>query len=446
VPRRFAALTVVVVAVALLGLLWWSPWDAGLPSGVRDDVGQAAEVPGVVDVEAQAWDEADGGLVSVTVHLDPDLAPDAAQQAADDAASALAPTGWGTPSAVHVTVVSGEPDDAGERPVELYSPDDGTVALAYRLLAAGAASVDDTTVTVPDPADLPVAADLVARADLFTPPATLRTADGTATYAAGLVPREATARLVADVAARPDVTSAVFTWNQASPSLLTVTATSAAAAQDLAAWLAAQDEASVVTPSEAEITVPDGEPVQVWVAGLEPPVVVPHTVPLPDGVEAWPADHDAPDCTGDDLEPTLSAPDAAAGQRYLSVLARNTSGRSCAVDGVPRLVFLDAADAPQDDVRVVAAADGVVPGRVVVPAGESVMSTLQWGAMSTANDPDVTVAVEVTTVTDADPVRLVPEIPPGLGTEAGPATLDVLDGAEVRVSPWVQASSGWSVP
>ncbi|WP_418275823.1 hypothetical protein ACNHYB_13315 [Isoptericola jiangsuensis] len=30
--------------------------------------------------------------------------------------------------------------------------------------------------------------------------------------------------------------------------------------------------------------------------------------------------------------------------------------------------------------------------------------------------------------------------------QTAPSVLDVLDGAEVRVSPWVQAADGWSVP
>jgi hypothetical protein len=71
---------------------------------------------------------------------------------------------------------------------------------------------------------------------------------------------------------------------------------------------------------------------------------------------------------------------------------------------------------------------------------------MQWGAMSTANDPDVTVALDVVPVAGAAPVRLWPEIPADAGLAAGATTLDVLDGAEVRVSPWVQAAEGWAVP
>lgn len=444
--RRLAVLTAALATAALVGLLWWSPWDPALPPDVRRTVDAAADVPGVVDVEVRTAPDDGTGTTAATVHLDPALTPEAAQVAADRATSALAPSDDGTPSSVHVTVVAGTPDDAGGHPVELFSPDDGTVALAYRLLAAGATAVDDVTVVVPDAADLPVAAGLVAEAELFRAPAVLRTADGAATYDAGLVPRESTARLVADVAARPDVTSTVFTWNQASPSVLAVTAASSEAATDLTDWLAGQDEAAVVTAAEVEVTVPDGPPVHGWIAGTEPDPVVPHTVPLPDAVEAWPADHDAPGCTGSDLTLSLSAPDAAAGQRYLSILARNTSGRACAVEGVPQVEFLDGDGDPQDDVRILAAADGVVPGRVVVPDGAAVMSTLRWGAMSTANDPDVTVALQVAAVPGAAADRLVPELPADAGAPAGQTTLDVLDGAEVRVSPWVQAADGWTVP
>ncbi|PFG44481.1 uncharacterized protein DUF4232 [Isoptericola jiangsuensis] len=444
-PRRLVLPTAVVVA-ALVGLLWWSPWDPALPGDVRRAVDRAAAVPGVVAVEAEAWDDdlAAGG-VDVTVRLDPGLDPDAAQDAADAAAAALDGSRSPTPRAVQVTVVVGGSDGPVDAPVRLSSVEDGAVALAYRLRAAGATAVDDVSVTVPHAADLPTAAGLVVDADLFTSPATLRTGDGSVVYDAGLVPRATTATLLADLAARPAVTSVAFTWNQGAPSRLAVTATSADAAADVAAWLTGQDEESVVTPAVAEITVAGDDPVHAWVAGLEPAVVVPHTVPLPDDVEAWPADHAAPDCAGDDLSLALGAPDAAAGQRYLAVLAENTSGRACALDGVPRITYLDADDEPQDDVRTVAASDGVVPGRVVVPPGERAMATLQWGAMSTANDPDVTVALDVVAVDGADAVRLVPQVPAGAGA-AGPTTLDVLDGAEVRVSPWVQGASGWATP
>jgi hypothetical protein len=177
-----------------------------------------------------------------------------------------------------------------------------------------------------------------------------------------------------------------------------------------------------------------------WVGGAAPPEPEPRTVPLPDGVTPWPEAPAAPACSGDDLELTLGTPDAAAGGRYLGVLARNVSGGPCALEGVPGLAFRNAEGEPQRNVTV-APQPGIVPGRVVVPAGGQAMATLQWRAMSTALDPDVTTRVEVTPVPGADPVRLVPREP---GDSGGATTLDVLDGAEVRVGPWAQAVEGWS--
>lgn len=459
---RTRVLVLAVLAALVVGGLVWRPWDAPREP-VRGIVEQMETVPGVLEVEGggdlpPGWRYADEtSFVELVVRLDPALAPADAQRATDAAVAAarLPEADEGAPLALVVTVTAGGTgaDDAPVRlhagtgvdgaPSDSTSPGDGPVATAFALRAAGATSVDDTTVVVPDGRTLVAAAALLEQRD-HSPVGgaqSLRTADGAITYASGLVPREATARLLADTAALPGVTAVAFTWNQARPSALDVTVAGQDAAESDAVpdLLGSADEASVVTPTGFTVTG-SGEPVTGWVAGLEPPTTVPHTVPLPGGVEPWPADPGAADCAAGDLTLTLGAPDAAAGSRYLAVHAQNVSDAPCALEGAPQLVFRNGDSEPQDDVRVVAASPGVVPGRVVVPAGAQAMATVQWRAMSTANDPDVTTTVEVTAVPGGDAATLTPELPDG----AGPAELDVLDGAEVRVSPWVQAAEGWS--
>jgi hypothetical protein len=102
-------------------------------------------------------------------------------------------------------------------------------------------------------------------------------------------------------------------------------------------------------------------------------------------------------------------------------------------------VFLNAGGDPQRDVIVEPYGPGVIPARIVVPSGAEVFAPLEWGAMSTANDPDVTTSLQVTAVAETDPVPL-----GVLANESSRAGLDVLDGAQVRVGPWVQAAEGWS--
>jgi len=82
---------------------------------------------------------------------------------------------------------------------------------------------------------------------------------------------------------------------------------------------------------------------------------------------------------------------------------------------------------------------GVVPGRLVVPPGEQMLAPLRWRAMSTANDPNVAVSIQVIAVPGAEPVLLdVTE------HESSPVGLDIMDGGDVYLGPWAQALEGWS--
>ena len=126
------------------------------------------------------------------------------------------------------------------------------------------------------------------------------------------------------------------------------------------------------------------------------------------------------------------------------VLRESMADAPVALDGVPALEFRNAAGEPQRDVTLEPSAPGVVPGRVVVPPGERALATVQWGAMSTANDPDVTTTVDVAPVPGAEPVPLTPVFPDDPPSAGG--ALDVLDGADVRVGPWVQGAEGITAP
>jgi len=463
-----ALVAAVLLAAAVAALLVvWRPWDP-VPDALRAAARDAAEVPGVVsadvvDYEVTRRDAKDGDAAraSVDVVLDEGLAPDAAQEAAEraDAALAAARVDGVRDLSRTTTVHAGRPrtvHGVPVYPVTAWVDDDGGatgVADAFLLRRAGATRVSGTSADAADGAGLVALARASADAGLA---ASLATADGAVRYdTSGRIPDPALTRLAVEVAARPGVATVVVQAG-AGPEDAVVTdgdtilgllvgmtgPTTSPDARSLVRWLDDPARPTDDAPLAYTLTEPGyAASVDGWVAASAPPEPEEHTVPLPAGVHAWP-DGDAPACTGADLEVTLGAPDAAAGSRYLAVLARNTSGRPCALDGVPALVFRNAAGEPQQDVTTEPSAPGVVPGRVVVPAGEQATATVQWGAMSTANDPDVTTTVDVTPVPGAEPVALTPTSPDA--PSGGGAGLDVLDGADVRVGPWVQGAEGWS--
>ena len=73
------------------------------------------------------------------------------------------------------------------------------------------------------------------------------------------------------------------------------------------------------------------------------------------------------------------------------------------------------------------------PEPLVVGPGGTVSAQLRWGAMSTSQDPDVTVALLVTPVPGATAVRL----------DAPEGGIDVLAGAAVEVGAWQRTVEGW---
>lgn len=251
--------------------------------------------------------------------------------------------------------------------------------------------------------------------------------------AATRVPDVDAVRLLVAAAGRPGVVDATYLSQEQRITLRTDAEAGSQRLADLHRWLDTQDFATADHP--LAYTVMDAAYAETtgWVSGAEPASYAPHTLDPVGDAEPWADDPAAPGCAGQDLEVAFGAVDSAAGTRGASIRATNVSGGPCAVENVPGLVFENEAGQPQQDVAVEPYEPGVVPGRVVVPDGGTVLAPLLWRAMSTANDPDTTTTIEVTAVPGADPVPL------DVTTDGTPATgLDVLDGAEVRVGPWTQ--------
>jgi len=169
----------------------------------------------------------------------------------------------------------------------------------------------------------------------------------------------------------------------------------------------------------------------------EPPIP---EQPTP-GPTAYPDDQSAPACTEADLDVMIAGYDAAAGTRYLTLEATNTSDRACAVQGAPELGFSRLSGTKTPGVVYPALCRGLPP-RVVVPADQKLYAVLEWGAMSTSLDPDVAVAMRVRATPDSSQVTLpFDEVPLYDGTTLD--ELDVLDGAQVEVGWWQADANVW---
>jgi hypothetical protein len=145
---------------------------------------------------------------------------------------------------------------------------------------------------------------------------------------------------------------------------------------------------------------------------------------------AAPAPDDGlPACSGADLTLRVAGFDAALGRRYLTVRARNDSGATCTVEGRPEIAFERASGTTAPDVETGTPSGTAAPQRLVLEPRQGMRSELTWRGMSTALDPDVTVALLVHAVPGADAER-VPVDGPGL---------DVLAGAAVEIGAWEPA-------
>lgn len=156
-------------------------------------------------------------------------------------------------------------------------------------------------------------------------------------------------------------------------------------------------------------------------------------VPEPDAPAADPATAQpgAPGCAA--LEVAVAGFDAALGSRYLLLRATNATPDPCVVEGRPEVGFLRASGTLVPDVETGTPTGTPAPEALVVGPGGTVSAQLRWGAMSTSQDPDVTVALLVTPVPGAAAVRL----------DAPEGGIDVLAGAAVEVGAWQRAVEGW---
>ncbi|SDU71007.1 DUF4232 domain-containing protein [Jiangella alkaliphila] len=164
--------------------------------------------------------------------------------------------------------------------------------------------------------------------------------------------------------------------------------------------------------------------------------VAPRPPYLPSGDGGgWPADPAAPACDPADLRLELTGSDAALGSRYLLLGATNTGAAPCAVQGHPSAGFRTLTEQLLAVAVVPSVAASAQAPRVVVPAGGRAVAMLDWNAMPTAGNPDLTYEVLVA----AAPGGPVTELPlTSLVVEGGGthAYVDIVDGGEVAVTEW----------
>ncbi|MFJ9393215.1 DUF4232 domain-containing protein [Nocardioides sp. NPDC101246] len=313
------------------------------------------------------------------------------------------------------------------------------LADAVALSEAGATSVSST---VADPqTGRPAQADVEAPPDRLVALATVahgrqRPVDlhgGKAWYRSNEVPDPVAVRLVVAASEQPSVTSAQLAAPYEPLIVLVEAAEGDRVIDDVSRWLTSYHGYPVGSgqPLAYAVEGTRGGKAEGWVGGKTPAATT--MPPFGDGAP-WPADPGAPSCRPSDLEVTFGGQDAALGSRQAWLRARNLGRHACAIEGVPTVEFLNAAGARQTDVTAKPYEPSMMPERIVVPPAQSVMAVIDWQAMSTANDPDVTTELLVTALPGATPITL------GVAVIDGPSDLDILDGAEVRISPWAQAA------
>lgn len=442
-------ITALILAVVIV--LIWKPWDAfsscDAPKEYCALAAQLEQREGIdstsVDHEITSVDAKDGNSsqASWTVNLDEHLTP---EQAGDIAlwASSRIQAFIGQQSKVHSSVrfVAGEPQDSGVPALVLYPLDvSGSenvkeqIIQAFSLRQLGAHSVGQGSAVAKDVPGLKVLGGYAAEHD---EPVSLRLEDSSLIYSSDQRLDLAEFDLAVEAAALDAVESTVF-----DSSGLSVHTTAEADSEDtvrVKEWLA--KHAPLEQPVAFTLsTAGYADVIEGWVSEKLPESLIARPAPLPDNVAAWSDDPAAPACAQDDLELALGAPDAALGSRYMAISAKNISTAPCAVEGYPQVRFRNSQGQAQQDVRLVPMAS-IQSQRVVIPAGESILSALKWKAMSTANDPDATTSLGIAAAAGFESAELVPEV------QGAATSLDILDGGEVAQSPWLQALDGWPAP
>lgn len=414
-------------------------------SGVRDVVAvdESRRVPGEDFGEEDRWEHS----VRVEVTLEDDLSGAEAAAAGREVLRLLEPeiarlVPEAGPDRTSASFVFGSTESrvgaSGRDPLEAVGD---ALADAFALREAGATSVSLSVSG--ERADSPAKADVRAPKDALTALATVagnsqRPVDlfgGHAWYRSNELPDPVAVRLVVDASERPSVTSAQLSAPFEPLIVLVDAAEGDGVLDEVSRWLTTYGGYPGRSGQPLAYTVQGtrGGEVEGWVGGTTPP---PTTMPSFGDAEPWPADPEAPSCRMSDLEITFGGHDAAAGSRQAWIRARNAGGQACAIEGVPAIEFLNSAGAAQTGVTTEPYEPSMVPERVVVPVGASVTAVIDWQAMSTANDPDVTTDLRVTALPGGKPVTI-PVSWPG-----APSDLDILDGAEVRISPWAQGAPG----
>ncbi|MHA7133670.1 DUF4232 domain-containing protein [Oerskovia turbata] len=420
------------------------PTDPGMPTPSTSWGPLEVELEAIEGVESATvvvYDEYVPGIPlpapAVTVDLESGRAPEQAQATVDAAHTLLLTAGL--PRAPETTVVDTVPGTGGSLTVTHGGPGDVAVRDAVTLLDAGATSVrltaDHASVDGRDGSTLPAVAE-TART-LGRKLNSLGVAGFGALFTSSaepVLPSAAAVTLLVAADARPEATQVVYEIRstQGTPvPLLTVLVDGPST--PTADWLRAYPQGEVLDTAVAFTVHGDETSESGFVAGRDTVV----TDPAGDQADAAAAAADgvAP-CTGADLRAGITGFDAATGARFLTVTAENVSGRPCALDGRPGLSFVRASGTVPN-VLVQPDSSSQNPTRIVVAAGATATSHLTWRAMSTANDPDVTTAVVVTTVPGATPAQLSTASVDGISSGA-----DILEGATVTVAPWT-IPTGW---
>lgn len=447
---RILALVAALFIVAV-GLVIWNPWDpCDAPKPICENFEKIQDLDGIasvqVDYATMAIDRKDGGSSSATwtVNLSENQQDSAAIESAVRAEEILQTTVvpavelqnysqyvLGQPQVVKTEATTGEYYALNISPFEDLQSE---LHQAFMLRNAGALRVTNSSVVVANPHDLQEVASFAKEHGFDV---SLETEDQKVRYTPDPKIDMEKLALVIDAGALPNVETALYGSQMLS--VHSITADSTVETSAIQQWLEQRTPPhndplrySVSSPGYAEI-------LEGWIGKALPDSLIPAPAPLPEGTTAWKQDPNANYCTTDDVKFELSAPDAAVGSRYLSVYSTNISDTPCAVQGVANLEFFNEEGHPQTDVTVTAD-PGISPELVVIPVGETAMTTMKWGAMSTSQDPDETTSLEIALLPGLEPTKLTPQI------EGTDTSLDILDGAKIRVSPWVQALEGWSKP
>ncbi|PRB72330.1 DUF4232 domain-containing protein [Arthrobacter sp. MYb213] len=447
---RIVALVSVLFIVAV-GLVIWNPWDScDAPQPICENFEKIQSLDGIasvqVDYETIAIDLKDGGRSSATwtVNLSENqqdsVAIESAVRAEEILQGTVVPTVelqnysqyvLGIPRVIKTEATTGQYYELSVSPFKDLKSE---LRQAFMLRNAGALRVTNSSVVAIDPQDLQRIASFAKEQGFDV---SLETEDQKVRYTPDPTIDMEKVALVIDAGALPNVETALYGSQMLS--VHSATADSTVETSAIQQWLEQHTpphnqplKYSVSSPGYAKI-------LEGWIGKVLPDSLIPVPAPLPEGTNAWKQDPNANYCTTNDVKFELSAPDAALGSRYLSVYATNISDTPCAVQGLANLEFFNEKGQPQTDVTVTAD-PGISPELVVIPEGETAMTTMKWGAMSTSQDPDETTRLEISLLPGLEPTKLTPQI------EGADTSLDILDGAKIRISPWVQALEGWSKP